>query len=149
MKVLIYGDSLTHNLHLANHDTTVETHAGSTACELRHLEEQGIGLTLSLQDDQYDVVVLMAGTNDLGNGKSVDEIVADITFLHKTCVKAQVPHIIVMSIENCDNSRLSDFPDYCEFFEYISPDMKSDHIHLNTLGQHCLREYLEDMISSF
>jgi len=55
------------------------------------LEEEGLGLTWLIQEDKYDVVVICLGTNDLGNGRTVEELQLDLAQLAKCAIAASSP----------------------------------------------------------
>jgi len=154
MKVLIYGDSLADGLELKQHDTHIESYPGITVSELCRMEDEGLGITLSLQEDVYDAVVLIVGTNDLAKGHTEDEILENLKKLQVACMK-HTKQIIIMSIPNFDNSKLWDLEcldnmtQYCEFFEYIHESMlDSDKIHLNKFGKQVCVECLDDMLQN-
>ncbi|CAK9065510.1 unnamed protein product [Durusdinium trenchii] len=113
-KILCYGDSLTAGFFaggakfdpygrsmaevLANGGIEAQVsvcgHSGCTTAEmLRSAESElvdvarcrGVGLSKILEDQNYDLVIIMSGTNDLGRGTPLDVIVEDLVELHALC----------------------------------------------------------------
>jgi len=155
MKVLIYGDSLTIGLNLPKHETHIETYEGMMLNEMLVMEEGGFGLSMCLEEDKYDAVILIAGTNDFAKGQTEEEIIHDLKKLEKACSK-YVKLIIVMGILNkkFDNDKLWKLEDdktflkYCEFFQFIEDSMlQEDQLHLNEFGKQVCIECLEDLLS--
>jgi len=153
MKVLIYGDSLTKDLNLKQHESHIETYEGMMASEMLVMEEGGFGLSMCLKEEKYDAVILIAGTNDFSKGQTESEIITDMKKLQKACAK-HVKQIIIMGIadKKFDNTKLLKLEDeqtkYCEFFEYIHESMlQEDKLHLNDFGKQLCVECLEDILS--
>lgn len=63
MALLLYGDSLTAQVQLVNGH--VETVYGATTEEFLRREDQGLGLSLLLNEASYTTVALCIGHNDL------------------------------------------------------------------------------------
>jgi lysophospholipase L1-like esterase len=51
-----------------------------------------------IQDPSPSLVILLAGTNDLGYRRSVEDIVKSITSLHQLCYQEGTPHTIAIGI---------------------------------------------------
>jgi lysophospholipase L1-like esterase len=51
-----------------------------------------------IQDPSLSLVILLAGTNDLGYRQSVEDIVNSITSLHQLCYQEEIPHTIAIGI---------------------------------------------------
>jgi lysophospholipase L1-like esterase len=56
------------------------------------------GLEIQLQKDDYDVVVILAGTNDLGRGIEPEDIVDNLTFLYGLCHSHNVSKVLAVAI---------------------------------------------------
>lgn len=81
MKILIFGDSLAHGLsHFPQEEYKVhiESFPGATTEELLGKENKCCGLSMMLAEDHYDVVVIVAGANDVGHGFAPDEVVKNL-----------------------------------------------------------------------
>ncbi|CAE8718428.1 unnamed protein product [Polarella glacialis] len=54
---------------------------------------QGQGLEQILAEQEYDLVIIMSGTNDMGMGASQDAILTDLSRLHSACHDRGVPTV--------------------------------------------------------
>lgn len=120
MSILCYGDSLTAGFcegglkfvpysEMLPLPATAFGLSGWTAQQMRDNLETAVcrdevghvspGLSVALAEDQYDVVVLLAGTNDLGGvGSSqsqMERVVDNVWALHQTCHAAGAKTICV------------------------------------------------------
>jgi lysophospholipase L1-like esterase len=126
-RIFCFGDSLTagtsppgfqnypYALHLeAALNQKKSKTSGAVVVQVRHLgypgwtseqlledadDEGGLRTTiLRIQDPSLSLVVLLAGTNDLGYRCSVEDIVNSITSLHQLCYQEGIPHTIAIGI---------------------------------------------------
>ncbi|TVY48986.1 hypothetical protein LOCC1_G000783 [Lachnellula occidentalis] len=123
LKILCFGDSLTegythHGLSYAPYCTTMEKvlDAALPAEEwVVSVDEQGVSGELVLHmegrmgeiyasnrtsEEPYDLVIFLGGTNDLGYGRSADDIFADI----KKVLRIPLDHgarVVVMTVPEC------------------------------------------------
>ena len=114
-RVLAFGDSLTAGTSgnelfpyapsleqaLQRTNTSVR-HRGmpgwTTQMMLDHLDDDRTGLRQAIQRGQPDIVILMAGTNDLGHGASVETITDNLVQLHTICFDNGVARTIAIAI---------------------------------------------------
>mmetsp|Transcript_52802 Transcript_52802/g.98900 ORF Transcript_52802/g.98900 Transcript_52802/m.98900 type:complete len:282 (-) Transcript_52802:145-990(-) len=123
-RVLCYGDSLTAGFFAGGHkfdpygrtmseafassglacQVTVCGHSGATTREMLEAAEshlvdvlgcRGDGLHQILDRREYDLVILMSGTNDMGSGRDLAVIVEDLLQLHAVCHSRGVATVAV------------------------------------------------------
>ena len=150
MRILIFGDSLAAGLDYfpAAWDVHIESFPGETTTELLQRDEKEIGLSLFLSEEKYDVVVVIAGTNDVGHQENISTIVNNLSLLVELAHSAK--HVVLMSIPYCPeiNRLLSelDYSEYCDFFEYVNEELVGeDGLHLNEKGKKICCEVLGEM----
>ena len=114
-RVLAFGDSLTAGTSGAElfpyapileqalqRENTAVRHRGmpgwTTQMMLDHLDDERTGLRQAIDRGHPDVVLLMAGTNDLGHGESVETITNNLVQLHTICLDNGVARTIAMAI---------------------------------------------------
>ncbi len=56
------------------------------------------GLELLLKAAEYDVVVILAGTNDLGRGYEPEQIMEGLSFLYGLCKNHNVSKVLALQI---------------------------------------------------
>lgn len=97
-----YGRSMSEVLASAGIDAQVSVcgHSGCTTREMLEAAESdladvvgctGNGLCKILAEQDFDLVIIMSGTNDMGKGTHSDAIVEDLSQLHAICHRQGVP----------------------------------------------------------
>jgi lysophospholipase L1-like esterase len=66
-----------------------------------------------IQDPSVSLVILLAGTNDLGYGRPVEDIVESVVGLHRICYEEQVPHTLAIGIP--PSAYQSSNPEFAEY----------------------------------
>ena len=114
-RVLAFGDSLTAGTSGAElfpyapileqalqRENTAVRHRGmpgwTTQMMLDNLDDDRTGLRQAIARGQPDIVILMAGTNDLGHGESVETITNNLVHLHTICFDNGVARTIAIAI---------------------------------------------------
>ena len=117
-RILCYGDSLTAGtsgfneeypyapyleakLRETRGDNVMVRYRGLPGWTTEHMVEdldgERTGLRSALRKD-LSLVILLAGTNDMGYGKSADEITANLKLLHNVCLDYGVPKTLAIGI---------------------------------------------------
>jgi lysophospholipase L1-like esterase len=65
-----------------------------------------------IQDPSLSLVILLAGTNDLGYGRPVEDIVESVVGLHRVCYE-EVPHTLAIGIP--PSAYQSSNPEFAEY----------------------------------
>lgn len=159
--ILVFGDSMCAGLDIPNAD--IQSHPGFTTEELVKMDD--IGLDMYLQEANYQTVVLMCGTNDIGFGICTANIIENIDKLVTQC--ATTPRIIIMGVINhsrdyddlnsalfdyCEKTKTNDDKShqsimYCHLLEDVEGDLlHQDGVHLTTKGNKYISEQLLDFI---
>ncbi len=87
-RLLIYGDSLLMDVkQIEGFIVHNESTPGLTLVDALAAEEKQIGISLFLSEDDYDVLLICLGTNDLGQGEPAEQVVSSLTRLLETCQK--------------------------------------------------------------
>lgn len=84
MKILVYGDSLCDGLRM-NWATHIESFPGKTVESMVQDEQNGLGLSFYLDEDNYNTCVIIAGHNDLAHHRPIEDVVNDLLVLHDVC----------------------------------------------------------------
>ncbi len=160
MKILIFSDSLCENLPIVNtstHQYHIESFPGRLVEEVIRSEiyPDGSSLSACLNEDQYDVVVICFGINDLGHGLTPDSVIKNLLSLHAICRQHQISQIIGLFLHANDYEQFNemyelqsgDDIEFCEFFLNVTPrDLAKDQFHLSQHGKHQLLADLKKMI---
>lgn len=72
-----------------------EIHAARTSRDICGRSGSGLGWLLD-HSERYDLVLLMAGTNDLGYGMPTETIVNNVCKLHAACHARGIPTIVLL-----------------------------------------------------
>lgn len=148
-KVLAFGDSLFLGLQFKNNSRFqyhVESYPGHLACEMHEK------LNISMKEDNYDVVILCLGINDLGHGKLPQEVVTSLKSLHDL-IPAKIVAMHLHSEYNVFNEMYGDQTGddvyFCSFFYDLEKgDLAKDEIHLSKQGTQHLSVYLQELIET-
>jgi lysophospholipase L1-like esterase len=138
--------------------------------------KSGAGLVAQLSRGQYDVCILMGGTNDLGANKNPDQILADLKALHGLChargirtVAISIPESRFMKEQSraANNARKKInkglaswaktlpskvlFADMAPQVPYsaVSGDWLPDGLHMTRQGYHTFGDRLADLVHTF
>ncbi len=148
-KILLFGDSLFSDLKMEdnlNYNYHVESYPGSLACEM---EEK---LEISIKEDDYDIVVLCLGINDLDHGKLPQEVVTSLKKLHgliKDKIVAMYLHSEYALFNEMYGNQSADDIHFCSFFYDLKEgDLSQDDIHLSKQGREHLSSYLQELIEN-
>eukprot|EP00933_Yihiella_yeosuensis_P082153 TRINITY_DN95931_c0_g1_i1.p1 TRINITY_DN95931_c0_g1~~TRINITY_DN95931_c0_g1_i1.p1 ORF type:complete len:358 (+),score=65.90 TRINITY_DN95931_c0_g1_i1:79-1152(+) len=76
--------------------TTKEMVAGSRTHVIDVCGGKGKGLARILEESNFDLVMIMSGTNDMGQGLSHSSILQDLQTLHETCHARGVPTVALI-----------------------------------------------------
>ncbi len=143
MKVLIFGTSLADGLTVGADGAgvcKVVSRWGETTVGLLHTSPT---LRDELQKESFDIVILMAGTNDLANDVLPHYAIDNLMRMHRQCKSAGVPLSIGCTLvhdtfnraykERCKMARIT----LCEFLnERLDPScLEDDGVHLNAIGK--------------
>lgn len=146
---------------IAVKNATVEAHPGYITRELVGLGH--VGLSLYLSEDDYKVVVIVAGSNDVGYGFTAESIVANISKLVGECRAHGIERVIILGVVEhsraCEklNDLLYDFCEAEEGIEYcpilddidrVSDLIDKDGVHLSKKGDAHVSSGLEDFLAS-
>ena len=149
---------------------------------LNNRDNDSIGLMAALQryntqdpgEFQHPVslVILLAGTNDMGHGFDKDEISSNLYKMHELCLENQVPHTIAIGIppsgyqarvpqaaelaqsinQNlkayCDRSSTCTFVDFPFQYERDGANWYADGLHFSRKGYQVLGEALVPTVES-
>lgn len=147
MKVLVFGDSLVYGLEKGLKGFHVESYPGHLA---RDMHEQ---LNVCLKDN-YDVVVLCLGINDLGHGLLPQDVVQSLLELHTMIRKhkSKIVAVLLHSDYNFFNEMYSEASEddvlFCGFFyDLKQKDLQSDGIHLSVKGTKHMQHYLQQFLN--
>ncbi len=146
MVVLIYGDSLTQGLVVDQGAFHVESRPGYTTQNFVAEEEQKIGLSMLLNEDHYDHLVLIMGTNDPQDSESdIQESMNNIqTLLHVAIAHPRRPSFLSISttmINPSLNRELLKLPKpfqvwrFLDSLQFAGGLIHYDEVHLNLKGQ--------------
>ena len=161
--ILIYGDSILFDIRALRHGVqhcTVHNECvpGMDIRDAFQSEEQGIGLSFLLEEDQYDVVIICLGTNDMGKGRTDDETVLDTVCLLKAvlpstrtqCLIVEFPFASADSNQKLRAALQLNFTDQkvpniqcLPFMSFDKDHWLPDGLHLNMKGRQALRLHLE------
>lgn len=146
-KVLFFGDSLFSGLEFKNRNYHVESCPGKLASDI------GEPLSILLEEDCYDIVVLCFGINDLGHGTLPQDVVDSLTKAHHLIRKheAKIIAVYLHPRFNLFNEMYGDQSEedviFCEFFYTLTKDdLERDKIHLTKKGSEHLRKFLTSFL---
>lgn len=191
-RIFCYGDSLTAGTSPPNRETYPYApylqaelqkgilkesivrhtgHPGWTAAQMLQGSDEGLRTKIrEIQDPSLSLVILLAGTNDLGRQREPAEIAQDIIAMHKMCHDEGVPHTIAIGVPssayqshypeakekaNQVNQALEQFCDsepkamYMPFpFDFVQRGDKwaSDGLHFSQIGYQVLAESLAPIV---
>lgn len=151
-KVLIYGDSLVDGIKLDQFEYSLECNPGFTTRDFLVQEEKDIGLTSLLDEDNYDYLVLIMGTNDdLYSQQQIEESHANICNLVKyldVSTKLIVCTIMNEKWNNCLRDLNLEFT-ICDFLneEIDTTFLENDGVHLNKKGKELFSQSLYTRIN--
>ncbi len=77
-KMLIYGDSTCCNLKINGH---TESNFNQTVENMLERDKQCIGLNMLLKEDSYSHLIFFGGSNDIGHGILIDDVLNNIKLL--------------------------------------------------------------------
>lgn len=126
-QVLIFSDSICEGLEKLEYEYSddeessvadrniifhEECYPGATAngcvCAIKN-NDLLLNLKRLLKESRYDGVVICFGTNDIGHGRSAQEIAADLTTLQNVCMDANIDRIVLMMLRaRRSNEKLND-----------------------------------------
>lgn len=103
MKIVCIGDSLTYGYGVAPYKSWVNLLRASTKYDIINKGVNGdttVGILSRFSRDCIDlkpnIAVIMAGTNDLLTGRSIDNIVDNISYMVKECLSNNITPIILI-----------------------------------------------------
>jgi hypothetical protein len=142
-KVLVFGDSLADGILLdcSFFDVTIAAHHGATTEQLLHVFPS---LCWYLHETKFDWVVVIAGTNDLGQGISMTETVSNLTIMSQQITQTGAKSAMCTLIDDDFNELLWDavksnehIHDIVDFLdEHINTSyLQDDGVHLNEMGR--------------
>lgn len=144
---LWYGDSLCPSAEYTVPGTCLVSFPGWTAQAALDAEARGDIQALSFYlDGEVRGVVICLGTNDLGAGRTVDDVVADLLALHDVCrsrgvrriVATYVPDAVFHSEAFNDAYEAQSGVDV-DFFDFFltrtAQDVRPDGLHSSDIGQ--------------
>mmetsp|Transcript_54432 Transcript_54432/g.100595 ORF Transcript_54432/g.100595 Transcript_54432/m.100595 type:complete len:242 (-) Transcript_54432:150-875(-) len=73
--------------------TMVQEMHSSSIRDITGIQHQGLGVHLSMS--KPDLVIIMSGTNDLGQGYSPEDTMHKVAALHKACHSAGIPTVAI------------------------------------------------------
>ncbi len=100
--ILIFGDSLVDGLQF-NCNFHIEKFPGITS---EQLLRNDFDLNFYLDEDNYDVVIIIIGSNDLGHGVSNYDIINNIISLHQIAWNRNIKTIVVGLLDKKFNEEL-------------------------------------------
>ncbi len=148
--VLILGDSLAQGLELIQSKSHVESYPGATAKQLAEIDLKTI-----LDEDAYDIIVLFAGTNDLGQGSTLSECLHSIMNLVRMVRTFTAIPVLVMELSDQEDfnwilmGKMSNRTKvhYCPGLDMLEDDkFDADGFHLNAAGKQKCAEWIEESI---
>ncbi len=160
VNILIFSDSLCYNLPISNTSKRqyhIESFPGRLVAEVIESEKKKSCESLSyfLKEDNYDVVVICFGINDLGHGLAMPSVIQNLLYLHQICRQHQIKRIIVMYLNaeyymefnQMYSLQSAEDIEFCEFFLNLKPgDLSNDGLHLSNKGKQRLVNDLCRMI---
>ena len=158
-KILIFCDSLCHRLPVkstSQFQYHIESFPGRTVESVIQSEQlkDTNSLSFSLSEDNYDLVIICFGVNDLGHGSPISHVVENLLRLHQICRDFGIPKIVGMFLNPNHNQEFNQVYEvssqhdieFCEFFFDLKPgDLYSDGLHLNHTGLSKLAEEISDI----
>ncbi|AEQ32797.1 SGNH hydrolase-type esterase domain-containing protein [Megavirus chiliensis] len=148
--ILIFGDSLVDGLQL-NCNFHIEKFPGITS---EQLLRNDFDLNFYLDEDNYNVVIIIVGSNDLGYGISNNEIINNIISLHQIAWNRNIKTIVIGLSDKKFNKELSKKLEkydstkflFCDYLENISIDKTIDGLHLTLDAKHKFSNQLQKLI---
>ena len=113
-----YAPFLEDALHQGKLPTAVVRHLGLPGWTASQLLEDANGerglrtMIKRIQDPSLSLVIILAGTNDLGHHRSPSDIVTDLIQLHTLCHKEGIAHTIALAVPS--SAFQTKFPEYAE-----------------------------------
>lgn len=139
-KILIYGDSMLYDIKdLSGYQVHNECVLGLTIYDARQDQEKQIGLSMFLDETNYDAVVICLGTNDLGQLFDIKSICQDFKRFIGSINKSNLK-ICVLGLPHATEAENQIFkqrlPKMCHYFPFIAlkPKLLKDGLHLNQEG---------------
>jgi hypothetical protein len=150
LRMLIYGDSLAAGLTV---DSVlcpqctfchVESKPGYTTYDLIADEDNQVGISMLLEEDKYDVLLLVMGTNDTCHGLVTAQEMADNIWqlYRKAQLHARAPRLILVACPDDPFKSYAIFEDarFAHVWPFFCEDMPiqfrhEDGIHLNEAGK--------------
>ncbi|AVL94470.1 hydrolase [Moumouvirus australiensis] len=134
--ILIFGDSLASGLYL-NDDQHIEKFPGSTSEQLLYND---FGLDFYLNEDNYTIVIIIVGSNDLGHDLDENEVIRNIISLHQIAWNRNIKTVVVgLSNKNFNGKLLTELDkydsrkyNYCNYLENLSAEKTIDGLHLTS-----------------
>lgn len=145
--ILLYGDSLAGGL-VVNTPFHTESFPGATT---EQLLTGDFDLSFYLNEENYRVVIIVLGTNDLGHLVDWNDVLDNLMVLHQTCWNKGVKTIAVGVRDNKFNKKLKKrlhghvLYKYCGFLEDVSKKYMNG-IHLTQKGKVLFQEELNRCI---
>jgi lysophospholipase L1-like esterase len=140
-KVLVFGDSLAEGVLLPEFDVTTACHPGYTTFQL---SEGFPNLRYYLETSSYDIVVMIAGTNDLADSDDVVTPVRVIMDMANLALSLGVTPVLNTLMHDAFNLHLREVVEQsrdvlllCEFLEdddFDTTCLQDDGIHLTEAG---------------
>lgn len=151
LSVLVFGDSLAENVSPPGYDVTIASHPGATTY---HLQREFPNLQHYLTSRHHSVVVLLVGTNDLGQGRLPQEVASSLLDLSNEAEALGCAVVMCTLLDDAFNevleTALSNRPRIvlCDFLdeEMDTSYLHDDGVHLNASGQVALSIHLADSI---
>lgn len=150
-KILIFGDSLADGIDDLSENVTNTTHFGAT------IEQLNANFDFYLNENQYNIVVVIVGSNDLANGNDPKDVVQSLLELVQEAMNRKSNIIMCTLIHDQFNTILSDAYDihpYENLFlcDFLNEDIDTrylddDGIHLNFIGKQAFTKEIFDLVS--
>lgn len=148
-RVLIFGDSLAADLAPPGFDVTVASHYGATTWQLTH---DFPSLSHYVTTTRYDAVVLVAGTNDLGQGTPPADVVRAVLEMARSLQLLGIVPIVCSLLHDAFNDELLEQAPLALGVCYLLEEdidttlLADDGLHLNVAGRRELSAALAEVL---
>ncbi|AZL89838.1 ankyrin repeat protein [Megavirus baoshan] len=150
--ILIFGDSLVDGIKL-NCNFHIEKFPGITSEQLLC---NYYDLNFYLDEDDYHIVIIVIGSNDLGQNISENNIIDNIISLHKIAWNRNIKTIVVGLSKKFNIFLLKKLNEYdsinylfCDYLENVSKDKTTDGLHLTLFAKNEFSNQLQELIKKF
>jgi len=143
---LIYGDSHVNNFYFKDiKEINTVSHPGATSKELCE------DLEFYIKEKQYDTIIIIAGTNDLGGGNNVDNLILFIEEMVHISLDNHIKNIIIVPPWSFGYNIQETIDEYFVknnfeigiiYFQTIPEYISDDGVHLSHSGNISLKELI-------